>query len=89
MANAQTPPWSAHADVFIWATGLNFSMHGSRGGQGVRTPLKIHENIWVVSNTGTGPLNNHKATRPAFNIGPCGVHENTCNDKIKTFLRHT
>ena len=51
-------------------------MYGSRGGggggggQGVQTPWKIKKNIGFLSNTGPDPLNNHKATMPAFNVGP-------------------
>ena len=46
-------------------------MGGSRGGQGVRTPFpeKSHK-YRVISNTGLDPLKNHKATKPAFNVGP-------------------
>ena len=40
------------------------------GGQGVRTPLENHKNIGFFSNTGPDPLKNHKATKPAFNVGP-------------------
>ena len=43
---------------------------GGGGGQGVRTPLKNHKNIGFLSNTGPGPLKYHRATKPAFNIGP-------------------
>ena len=39
------------------------------GGQGVRTPLKNHKNIGFLSSTGPDPLKNHKATKPAFNVG--------------------
>ena len=31
---------------------------------------KNHKNIGFLSNTGPDPLNNHKATKPAFNVGP-------------------
>ena len=33
-------------------------------------PLKNHKNIGFLSNTGSDPLENHKATKPAFNVGP-------------------
>ena len=33
-------------------------------------PLKNHNNIGFPSNTGPDPLKNHKATKPAFNVGP-------------------
>ena len=45
-------------------------MRGSRGGQGVWIPLKDHKNIGFLSNTGPDPLNNHNATKSAFNVGP-------------------
>ena len=54
-------------------------MHGSRGVGGVTgglypptpTPtLENYKNIGFLSNTGPGPLKNHKATKPAFNVGP-------------------
>ena len=31
--------------------------------------LKNHKNIGFLSNTGPDPLKNHKATKPAFNVG--------------------
>ena len=45
------------------------------GGQGSGPPppplpLKNHKNIGVLRNTGLDSLNNHKATKPAFNVGP-------------------
>ena len=46
---------------------------GGGRGQGVRTippPVKNHGNIGFLSNTGPEPLENHKATKPAFNVGP-------------------
>ena len=41
-----------------------FFIRGSRGGggQGVWTPLKNHNNIGFLNNTGPDPLKNHKAT---------------------------
>ena len=50
-------------------------MHGSRGGTGVRTTLKIHKGIGFLSNTGLDPLKNHKATKPAFNVGTSSVSQ--------------
>ena len=40
------------------------------GWQEVRTPLYYHKNIGFLSKTGPYPLKNHKATKPAFNVGP-------------------
>ena len=37
-------------------------MRRSRGGQGVRTPMKIYKTFGFLSNTGPNPLKNHKAT---------------------------
>ena len=50
------------------------NMGGSRGGEGDRGPpppsLKNHKNIGFLCNTGPDPPKNHKATKPAFNVGP-------------------
>ena len=49
----------------------------SEGGQGVRTPPpgKLQKNIAFLSNTGPDPLYNHKATNPAFNVGPLSARQ--------------
>ena len=39
------------------------------GGRGA-DPLKYHTNIGFLSKTGLDPLENHKATKLAFNVGP-------------------
>ena len=45
-------------------------MRKSRGGTGGPTStLENHKNIGFLSNTGPDPLKNHKATKPAFNVG--------------------
>ena len=44
--------------------GSNLFMFGSRGGN------RGSRNIVFLSNTGLDDLKNHKATKPAFNIGP-------------------
>ena len=56
-------------------------MAGSRGGQRVRSPppLKNHKNIGFLSNTGTDPLKNHKATKPAFNVGQSSARQQNAN----------
>ena len=41
-------------------------MGGSRGGGGERGSH---------SNTGPGPLKKHKATKPAFNVGPSSARQ--------------
>ena len=47
-------------------------MGGSRGGgQGSRPPSpEKSQNIGFLCKTGPDPLKNHKATKPAFNVGP-------------------
>ena len=42
---------------------------GGGGGQGLQTPLKNRKNIVFLSNTGPDHLKNHKATKPALNVG--------------------
>ena len=46
------------------------------GGQEVRTPPpgKL-QNIGLFSNTGPDLLKNHKATKPAFNVGPSSARQ--------------
>ena len=36
-------------------------------------PWKITKNIGFLSNTGLGPLKNHKNTKPAFNVGSSSI----------------
>ena len=43
-------------------------MCGSRGGGG-DPPLKNHQNIGFLSNTGQDPLKHHKATKPDSMLG--------------------
>ena len=42
---------------------------GGGGGQGVWSTRKITTKIWFLSNTVLDPLENYKATKPAFNVG--------------------
>ena len=46
-------------------------LHGriQRGGDRGSGPPENHKNIGFLCNTGPGPLKNHKATKPAFNVG--------------------
>ena len=37
--------------------------------------LKHHKNIVFLCNTGPDPLKNHKATKPAFNVGPASARQ--------------
>ena len=51
-------------------------MRGSRGGggggRGPGPPLENHKNIGFLS---PDPLKNHKATKPAFNVGPSSARQ--------------
>ena len=55
----------------------SFAMGRSRGegGRGSVIPLKSHKHIGFHSNTGPDPLENHKATKPAFNVGPSSARK--------------
>ena len=49
-----------------------------KGGQWVWTPpppLKNHENMGFLCNTGPDPLKNHKTTKPAFIVGPSSARQ--------------
>ena len=48
---------------------------GGGGGQGVRTPPEKSQKIGFLSNTGPDPLKNHKATKPAFTVGPSSARQ--------------
>ena len=45
------------------------------GGRGSGSPLENHKNIGFLSNTCPDPLKNHKATKPAFNVGPSSARQ--------------
>ena len=46
-----------------------------RGDRGSGPPLKNHNNIGFISNTGPDPLKNHKGTKPAFNVGQSSARQ--------------
>ena len=49
---------------------------GGGGGRGSGPPRPENsQNIGFSSNTGPDPLNNRKATKPAFNIGPSSARQ--------------
>ena len=50
-------------------------MGGSRGGRGSGLPPEKITNIGFLCNTGPDPLKNHKATKPAFNVGPSSARQ--------------
>ena len=58
------------SDLFMCVFFSSFALTSPKGGEGVRTPLKNHKNIGFRCNTGPDPLIDHKATKPAFNVGP-------------------
>ena len=41
-----------------------------RGNRRSGNSLKVHKNIGFLCNTGPDLLKHHKATKPAFNVGP-------------------
>ena len=46
-------------------------------GMGSGSHLENHKAIGqgFLNNTGPDPLKNHKATKPAFNVGPLSAHQ--------------
>ena len=44
-------------------------------GHGVKIPLKDHKNIGFLSNTGPDTLENHYATKAAFNVWPPSIRQ--------------
>ena len=56
---------------------MSKSMCGSRGGDrgSGSSHSENHKNIGFLSNTGPDPLNNQKATKPAFNVGPSSAND--------------
>ena len=60
----------SEAQISLW-----IHIWGSRGGTvGRDPPRKITKNIGFHCNTGPDPLKYHKATKPAFNVGPSSAH---------------
>ena len=50
----------------------------SRGGGGLGAPTPLPENLKAIGflkNSGPDPLENHKATQLAFNVGPSPAHQ--------------
>ena len=42
-------------------------------------PTIVRVVVVVLSNTGPDPLKNHKATKPAFNVGQSSAHQRNAN----------
>ena len=59
------------------ATNLSSLLGGYREGNRVPGPHppKKSQKLGFLSNTGQDPLNNHKATKPAFNVGPLSARQ--------------
>ena len=45
------------------------------GDRGSGSPLKNHKIIGFLSNTGRVTIQNHKATKPALNVGPSSARQ--------------
>ena len=59
-------------------TNIHFTWAGPEGGQGSGPPPRLitnHKSIGFLSNTGPDPLKNHKATKPALNVGPSSARK--------------
>ena len=57
-----------------------YCLHGQiQGGGGGSDPppppTENHKNIGFLCNNGLDPLKNHKATKPAFNVGPSSARQ--------------
>ena len=50
-------------------------MFGSRRGRGNPDPLYKSQKYRFLSNIGPDPFTNHKATKPAFNVGPLSARQ--------------
>ena len=50
-------------------------MDGSREGDRGSGPTENRKKIGFLSNTGPGPLKNHKSTKPEFNVAPLSVRQ--------------
>ena len=54
---------------------ININFHGRTQRGDSPPPLKNHKIIGFLSKTGLDPLENHKATKPAFKVGPPSAHQ--------------
>ena len=50
-------------------------IRGSRGGTGVQTHPEKSQKLGFLNNTGPDLLKNHKAAKPAFNVGPSSARQ--------------
>ena len=51
------------------------------------SPLKNQQNIGFQSNTSPDPLKIHKATKPAFNVGPSSARQQNANNGVTLACR--
>ena len=56
-------------------TNMHWRIQGGGGGQGSGPLPEKSQNIRFLSNTGPDPLKIHKATEPAFNVGPSSFRQ--------------
>ena len=78
--------------IFFRAYFTCSGMHGSKGGGGgggqgapdppPPPPMENHKNIVFFCSTGLDPLNNHKATKPVFNVGPSLKKDNQARSSV-------
>ena len=59
---------------------------GGGSGSGRPRPLRNHKNIGSLSNFGPDPLINHKATKPAVNVGQSSTRQR--NAILKVTIPH-
>ena len=60
---------------------------GETGGPDLPPPsLKNHKNIGFLSKTDSDLLKNHKAAKPAFNVGPSSVRQRFAGKPIMAGL---
>ena len=51
-----------------------------KGGRGSGPPRESHKAIGFLSNTSPDPIENHKVTKPAFNVWPPSVRQGNTDD---------
>ena len=62
------------ATALIFISGPCADREGG-GGAGVLTPSEKAQNTGFLSKTGPDRVKNHKATKPAFNVGPSSARK--------------
>ena len=71
---------------YVWYIGMVHACAdpGGTGGPDPPPPsgLKNHKVIGFLSNTGPDPLKYHKATNPAFNVGPSSACQRNAEDGL-------